>query len=420
MNCTEVASVLDESPVELSSNGLPRAIAAHVEDCRDCAAAVIAQRGMAADAPGFASDDLLDRILGALPGDSSATQRAAKRRPRRLAIVGGILVLGGAVYAAIRVLSGDADLPFGESMVSQGREATESEDDYSTDESSEQNVAESLMAFVDAAEAEDQRAFTDTWLGSGSLPDGEYFSLLKVAPRYPDEAAAAGLEGAAVVEFTVTETGDVADVTIAESTHALFEQPSIDAARRFKYKPRVANGSAEPVPGVRNRIAFVLHNAQLADENEPESAGTGGTEDSDSVDEQSQQAFDALLMPILECLQAGNLQCIELGLDEMLAIREWTPIQVAQVSRIYGFVHHRQGNYERAIEAYERAVGLIGDVSQHYYTAPLMTIARIHYERGRYQQAFDAAVEYLKHASNVSAGAYGFVDELRRLGAVPR
>ncbi len=94
-------------------------------------------------------------------------------------------------------------------------------------------------------------------LGMG-VSDGEYLPIVKVAPVYPARAAARGLEGYVIVEFTVTRTGTTRDISVYESSSSLFDRAAVDAAAKFKYKPRVINGEAVEVPGVRNRITFVL------------------------------------------------------------------------------------------------------------------------------------------------------------------
>lgn len=43
---------------------------------------------------------------------------------------------------------------------------------------------------------------------------------------------------------------------VVESTDRVFEQAAVEAAYRFKYRPRVVRGQAVEVPGVRNRISF--------------------------------------------------------------------------------------------------------------------------------------------------------------------
>lgn len=96
-------------------------------------------------------------------------------------------------------------------------------------------------------------------LGFG-VSDGEYLPIVKVAPVYPARAAARGLEGYVIVEFTVTQTGSTKDIFVYESSSSLFERAAVDAAAKFKYKPRVIDGEPVEVPGVRNRITFVLTN----------------------------------------------------------------------------------------------------------------------------------------------------------------
>jgi len=90
------------------------------------------------------------------------------------------------------------------------------------------------------------------------VSDGEYLPIVKVAPVYPARAASRGLEGYVIVEFTVTRTGTTKDISVVESTSSLFERAAVDAAAKFKYKPRVIDGEPVEVPGVRNKITFVL------------------------------------------------------------------------------------------------------------------------------------------------------------------
>jgi protein TonB len=94
-------------------------------------------------------------------------------------------------------------------------------------------------------------------LGFG-VSDGEYLPIVKVAPVYPTRAASRGLEGYVIVEFTVTETGATRDIFVVESTSSLFERAAVDAASKFKYKPRVIDGEPVAVAGVRNKITFQL------------------------------------------------------------------------------------------------------------------------------------------------------------------
>lgn len=98
-------------------------------------------------------------------------------------------------------------------------------------------------------------------IGTG---DGEYLPIVKVAPGYPIKAAVQGLEGTCIVEFTVTTTGATRDVqAIQELCPRVFAKPSIIAARKFKYKPRIVDGEAIEVPNVRNMFDYTLNKPEV-------------------------------------------------------------------------------------------------------------------------------------------------------------
>jgi protein TonB len=88
--------------------------------------------------------------------------------------------------------------------------------------------------------------------------DGEYLPIVKVAPIYPRRAQQRGLSGFCILTFTVTKLGTVTDVTVDECSSSLFERASVNAALKFKYKPRVVNGEPIVVPGVKHRITFEI------------------------------------------------------------------------------------------------------------------------------------------------------------------
>lgn len=95
-------------------------------------------------------------------------------------------------------------------------------------------------------------------LGDFSLAEGDYLPIVKVAPMYPRRAQSRGLEGHCDLQFTVTPLGTTADVSVIECTSSLFERASVQALLKFKYKPRVVNGTAIAVPGLRHRITFQI------------------------------------------------------------------------------------------------------------------------------------------------------------------
>lgn len=93
-------------------------------------------------------------------------------------------------------------------------------------------------------------------LGGG---DGDYLPIVKVAPIYPRRAQSRGIEGYVIVEFTVTASGAVRDPIVIEAEpEGIFDRAAMDAALKFKYKPRVVDGAATEVAGVQNKISFEI------------------------------------------------------------------------------------------------------------------------------------------------------------------
>lgn len=93
----------------------------------------------------------------------------------------------------------------------------------------------------------------------GAMSDGDYLPVVRVQPTYPQRALERGIEGYAVVELTVASDGSVPKETIrivAAEPAGYFEREALKAAAKFKYKPKVVNGQAQTVNGVRYQFSF--------------------------------------------------------------------------------------------------------------------------------------------------------------------
>ena len=90
--------------------------------------------------------------------------------------------------------------------------------------------------------------------------EGDYLPIVKVAPIYPQRALSRGIEGYCVVQYTVTRQGTTREPFVVESqcTSSLFHRASVQAALKFKYKPRVMDGQAVEVPGVQNKFTYEI------------------------------------------------------------------------------------------------------------------------------------------------------------------
>lgn len=96
--------------------------------------------------------------------------------------------------------------------------------------------------------------------GAGGFDsDGEYLPIIKVSPIYPRRALERGQEGYVKLSFTVTATGSVRDPIVVESVPPkIFDRSAIQAALKFKYKPKMVNGEPVEVAGVVNVIRFEI------------------------------------------------------------------------------------------------------------------------------------------------------------------
>ena len=104
---------------------------------------------------------------------------------------------------------------------------------------------------------------TDIEMSGGfslGIGEGDYLPIVKVAPIYPQRALSRGVQGFCVVQYTVTRQGTTRDPMVVESmcTSSLFHRASVQAALKFKYKPRVLDGQAVEVPGVQNKFTYEI------------------------------------------------------------------------------------------------------------------------------------------------------------------
>ena len=77
--------------------------------------------------------------------------------------------------------------------------------------------------------------------------------------HFGSKEGAGRMRARVLLEFIVTKTGAVANpVVIEASPPGIFDRAAINAALKFKYKPKVVDGEPIDVAGVRNRITFEL------------------------------------------------------------------------------------------------------------------------------------------------------------------
>ncbi len=93
---------------------------------------------------------------------------------------------------------------------------------------------------------------------------GEILPIVAVAPQYPTRAAFAGIEGWALVEFTVLTNGDVEEdsVEVVDADPVtVFDRSVVRTAKKFKFAP-IAGSNPQEIPGVQYLFRFRLTNEE--------------------------------------------------------------------------------------------------------------------------------------------------------------
>jgi TonB family protein len=82
------------------------------------------------------------------------------------------------------------------------------------------------------------------------------FAVYRGMPEYPASALREGKDGQVTVEFTVNTNGMIENPKIAASTDAVFNQASLEAAKKFRYAPKFVDGKPVSVSGIKNTVIY--------------------------------------------------------------------------------------------------------------------------------------------------------------------
>ena len=92
-----------------------------------------------------------------------------------------------------------------------------------------------------------------------SVVASDYLPILKANPKYPRRAQTRGVEGYVVLEYQVDEAGRAVDPIVIEAKpRGTFDKAAIEAAKLYRYLPKVKQGRPIAVSGVRTRITFEM------------------------------------------------------------------------------------------------------------------------------------------------------------------
>jgi TonB family protein len=85
----------------------------------------------------------------------------------------------------------------------------------------------------------------------------DYLPVVKENPKYPSVAFKKNITGYVILEYTVTKIGSVEDISVLDSEpRKIFDKAAVNAAKKYRYLPRIVDGEPIEVPDVKTRITF--------------------------------------------------------------------------------------------------------------------------------------------------------------------
>jgi TonB family protein len=367
MSCNDIASILDTHRSARLAPAERSRVDAHLAACTDCTAAWNAQSELLALRVPPVPATLLERALLA----SRLPQSATPRRARLPIVIGSVLLAGAALAAVTAVTVGswngsDDAVP-----------AT-----MTAGEPPAAGVEGELQQLQDAARSAARAAqpisveLVETALSVQPI--------VRHAPDYPPDALERGLEGHVQVKFDVTAAGVVENVSVVESSDSQFEDPAVRAVSGWRYLPRIAAGKRVGSQGIHTIIRFALNK-------DPAPVAVRAIRPDPHY-----VAFNVGLEVAMDRLAADDLRGVELQLDEMQALYG---ADRADLWSFYGYLYTVQGNYDRAIDAYERSVAIY--LRGQPRSGPWVALANLYFARHQY----DIALKTLLRPREATNGA---------------
>ncbi len=365
MNCNDVAVIVDSHRSARLTPAERTTVDEHCSACEDCDAAWHAHAELLALRIPAMPSTLLERALRASRLPPVAQSRHAWRP-----IAIGATLLAGAALAGVAIVSLTGSPSAGIPPSTGGEPSAETE---STPAIVVPNAAVSL---------EERRSTTSTTtsvelVNTGAPP----VPFLRIPPSYPPDALAENLEGNVIIESTVTATGEVEDARVVEPTDDRLAAAALDAYVQWKYLPRIVAGKRAATENIRTAIRF-----QTA----PTPTGAGIQRPLDPAAPGlpfDSAAFAATMLTAWQRVIADDLRGAELALDEFRATYALPPFTEGEVWNAYAYVYTLQGNYDRAIEAYEAAIAVFtgsGSTQGRW-----VELANLYFARNQYDKALN-------------------------------
>ncbi len=393
MHCADVNVIMDEHRDARLTAAERSAVDAHLLCCGDCTAAWHAHTELLAITVPAMSPALLDSVLAAV------SLRARPAYGARRGVIVSTVLLAGAALAAIGVM--------------QLREATR-------DDSATTSVPARSQPSATSASAAITNNPTSTARGTGGVPvdiaviEVYMAPIVRTPPDYPLAALEHRLEGSVTLQFDVTAVGAVENVSVVDSTDAVFEETAATALAQWKYLPRIAAGKRVASQNQRTIIRFQLGGAPVPASVQATLPREGNSRLLDYP------GFSAAIEVAWERVAADDLRGAELQLDETRALYDLNGFQEGGLWDFYAYLYTVQGNYDRSIDAYETGIAAYargGAPSQGSW----FPLANLYYARHQYDLALRTLLAYKERIKGTPAqpGGNPMADEfIARLAAL--
>ena len=124
--------------------------------------------------------------------------------------------------------------------------------------------------------------------------------------------------------------------------------------------------------------------------------------------------YSAGLEVALDRLAADDFRGVELQLDEMQALHG---TERADLWNFYGYLYTLEGNYSRAIDAYEQAVA-VSHRAPFPTSGPIVPLAKLYFARHQYDMALKTLLRTPAPGGNRRPNdeATALIEQLRALG----
>ena len=81
--------------------------------------------------------------------------------------------------------------------------------------------------------------------------------IVRIEPKYPVKAAQQNIEGSVLLQFDITDNGSTDNIKIVKAVpEQLFDQAAISALQKWRYKPRIVGGQAQPQANLLVQLDF--------------------------------------------------------------------------------------------------------------------------------------------------------------------